>query len=340
MTSKTKTRSELRQARAIVASDPLEARRIAEDLLNRMEGTDDLLGEVLHLVAQSRHYCGDQEGAFSAFQGAFSVESRRLERGLIYCDWAALELDRHCYDDALGRAVRGVALVESADPSNRDLARALLLRGVVFRHTENYDEAEQDYRHALLLIHAKRDADLHLVAIQNLSLLLMFSKRDTERVSAALKILDEAESLLKRYRVRRKSVQYASILWAKGIAYRYIAADEKAEIILNRARQTFFELEAFGHWNPISLDLIEVYMHYSRWGMVRKTVSEMIEYANDTEIIAVLTLFRDAVKADTVTDEILREVYQKIHGDQRKPYTLGQEEQIHDELEDLEPIGF
>ena len=329
-------RSELRLAHEIVSTDPKRARRIAESLLEQVEGFDELLGEVLSVLGLARQCCGDREGAYSAFKSASSVEPCRLKKGHIYRRWAILELDLDRHEEALRKVSKGLALIESSDPPNRDKAEGLITRGMVFWHNGEFDKAAEDSRDALKLIHPKKDSKLHLGAVHNLGLALLFGGRDVAGIKEALKTLDEAARLLRRYRIPSKSMQGAMILWTKGLAHRMAGADERAEAFMQKASAIFLELGWYSQWTQVSLDIIELHIHYNKWGLVKKLLGDMLQHATDAKIIAVLIRFYDAIQADvvSVTEEMLCEVYARIHRGERKPPILGTPKS------EWEPIGF
>lgn len=330
--------SRFREAKEKLASDSRGALKIAEALSEELEGPSEIQGEVLSLLGLARRICGDQEGAHEAFQRACRVEASPLSLGHAHCQWALLELDRRRHDEALRKVARGLELIESAEPSPRDVAQGLLSRAIVLCHTERCDEAENDIRRVLGLVHPRQDADLQVKALQNLGLVLLKGAREPRRVQKALKILDEANGLLRKHRIRLKSLQNASVLWIRSLALRLVGADERAETLLLRARDILFYLGAVPQWTSLSLDLIEIYMHYGRWGMVKRTLGEILDHAKDAEVLAAVAIFYDAIRADAVnvTEEILRDVYSKVHGDRRQPPELG----LAEMADDSEPIGF
>ncbi len=170
-------RTRLRKAQEVLSGDPQESKRIAERLLDCAHEVPELLGEVLAAVGIARQYTGDREGAESAYRSAFKVETSRLKRGHVLCRWAILEVERHSHADAIQKACQGVELINGADPPDQDLAQGLIARAVVFQQTENNEDAEQDVRWALRLLHPKKDAKLHAYAIHTLSFVLLFGKR-------------------------------------------------------------------------------------------------------------------------------------------------------------------
>lgn len=337
MTGKDPSVAKLRQARELLACNPHRSLKIAETLAAKA-GSSPRAGEVFGFLGLVRHTTGDLSGAHSAFDEASRREESELARGHVLRMWALLELDRRRYDEALRKANRGLALIEGAEPSYRDVAQGYLSRGIVFRHCERYDDAESDYRKALRLIHPKKDADLHFKALQNLSLALLFGAREPRRVERALKTLDVANRQLRRYRIRLKSLQNASVLWIRGLAYRIVGADERAETLMSRAREILFELGALTEWTRLSLDVTEIYMHYGKWGMVKRTLGEILDHTQDAEVLAVIAVFYDAIRADavTVTEDVVERVYSTVHGDQRLPPSLG----LAEAVADTEPIGF
>lgn len=330
-------RFRLREAREQVVDDPRRALRALEKLSRETEQRPEIHGEVLVELAYARRVSGDREGAHEAFRRASAVEESPLKLGHVFCQWALLELDRHRHDEALRRVERGLELIEAAEPSHRDVAQGLLSRAIVLSHAQRYDDAERDNRSALELIHPRKDADLHFRAMQNLSFDLLTSAIDPCRVERALRTLDEANKVLRRYRIRLKTLQNACVLWVRGHAFRKIGADERAESLFVRARDILFEIGALSHWTSLSLDLIEIHMHYARWGLVKKTLGEILDHAQNAEVLAAVAVFYDAIRADAVevTGSVLERVYAAVHGGHRQPPDL-----VLGETDDSEPIGF
>lgn len=327
-------RIDMRKAHGLLSTDPQQARELAEGLLERVGPFQDLRGEVLHLLGIARHYSGDVEGAYSAFQSASEVESSPLLLGHVYCRWALLEADRERLREALRKAAKGVALVEGSEPSRRDLAQALVARGLVFWSCEDYDSAEHDNRRALTLAHPRTDAKVYLSAVHNLGLVLLFGDKHPQRIREALATLAEAGKLLRRFRIPVRSMQSGVLIWTKGLAYRMAGADERGEALLKKARTVFEEIEAWTEWRRVSLDLIESYMHYDQWGHVRRTATEMLQLTTDSAATASLKAFLEAVKKEAVSDGILRNLYHSVHGKQRKVPPVFAED------DELDPIGF
>ncbi len=329
-------RSELRRAHRLLSTNPQVSLKTAEDLVERIDGAvSDLLGEALGLLGMARRLTGDHRGAESAFASASSVETTRLRQGIVYCQWALLDLDCHRPEEALRKASKGLALIESADPPDRVLAQGLVTRGIAFWYNVHYDKAAADNREALLLIHPRADADLHFKAVNNLGISLLFGSRDSAQISEALRTLDQAYDLLRRYRIPQMSLQNARLLWTRGLAYRLVGADELAETLLTQASKILFALESWSDWVRLSLDLIELYMHYGRSGTVAATLAEMLKHAGDPETLTILKVFEEAVRQDVLTDDVVRAVYAQVHGNERKPPLVGEE---YDPCEP--PIGF
>ncbi len=174
----------------------------------------------------------------------------------------------------------------------------LLARAIVYRQTGWYDEAVSDIKRALHLIHPKKDADLHYKALHNLTLALLFGKRDAESLEAAMRTFDEVRDLLRKHRITKRSSQYGQLLHAQGLANKLAGAEERAQDLFRKSQKVFFEIKNITDWLRVSLDLIELNMHHQRWGHVKVLANEMTRYANDTETIAAVRAFLEAVKSE------------------------------------------
>ena len=333
-------RLDLQKAHEALSTDPQQSKRLAERVLDSAHEIPELLGETLTALGAARHYCGDREGARSAYRSAFDLEACRVKRGSILCRWALLELDRHNAREALEKACQGIALVESGACSNRELARALLARATVYLRTDRYEDGEYDTRLALRVMHPRKDDDLHYTALHNLSAGLLWGKRNPKSINRLLVILDEVKQHLRRHRITKNSVQNGCVIYARGLANKLAGSEERAEVLFRESQSVFFAISAITDWLRVSLDLIELYMHHQRWGRVKLLAAEMLRYADDAETIAVLRVFYEAVAGDHVemTEEILTAVYTKIHGDIRRVPQLVTPRDI-DEL-DVEPLGW
>lgn len=314
MATREDVKRNLCKATDLLSTDPREAKRIVEDLLASSEDMPELHSRVLTTLGQARKSCGDREGAAWAYRKAIEIEPSALERGHIFSRFSILEVENHRYHEALDKACRGMALIEQAEPTARDLAQGLIARGMAHVYSRQFLEAERDVRRSLELIHPKKDSRLYHAALHNLSRVLLLGNRSPARIKEGLKLLDASNKLLRRFRVPLKSVQNGTLLWAKGLAFRMTGCDERGEALLQRAAKILFEIGAHTDWIHVSFDLIDIYIHRTRWGMVKMTVAQLLPHVNDAETIAVLKTLHSAIRSDTITvaEEILDGVYRHV----------------------------
>ena len=221
-----------------------------------------------------------------------------------------------------GRHDEALELATEAADSLRDLgngralARALIAKGYALFGLRKYSEALVCFGDALVAAgkpdkRAAEDLRLHSSICHNLAVAVSVTRPGDQ--SAALSYIRKARALVKG---GRRFVPRYRLLWVEGLVWSALGYHARAETAYKIAREGFVALKMPFEIALVSLDLGAIYAEHSEWDKLIPLAVETFQrfrvLAADTEAIAALSLWADAVKARKLTDEITTRARQKI----------------------------
>ncbi len=220
------------------------------------------------------------------------------------------------HDEALKLARQAVDSLRQDLDKGRALARALIAKGYALTEYRRFDEALVCFGDALMAAGKpdKRSPDdlrLHSSICHNLALAISLAHPSKQLV--ALSYIRKARELVKG---GRRFVPRYRLLWVEGLVWARLGYHARAETAFKIAREGFDALKMPFEIALVSLDLGAIYAEHSEWDklipLAEETFKRFRVLAADTEAIAALSLWADAVKARKLTDEVTTRARQKI----------------------------
>ena len=215
------------------------------------------------------------------------------------------------------RFAESFELCQDAIETHRDfghdgfLGEALVILGVAYNESGRFEDAIPCFGEALQLTKNKTSRTYH-AAIHNLALALTGTK-DRASLKSALRYIREAK---RRLRDHRRSLPKHKLTWIEGKLHVKIVLDLHAERLFRRARQGFLELGAPFELALVGLDLSLLLKREGRWpeleDLAAETFGRFRLLSADTESIAALSLWMDAVRAKKLDDEVVADVRLKL----------------------------
>ena len=174
-----------------------------------------------------------------------------------------------------------------------------------------YEEAIPCLGEALQLTNNKTSRTYH-AAIHNLAAAFT-QTRDRDALKSALRHIRAAKRLLRSH---RRSLPKHKLTWIEGKLHVRIFLDLHAERLFRRARQGFLELGAPFELALVGLDLSELLKREQRWSdlqdLAADTFGRFRLLSADTESIAALSLWMDAVRMNQLDGDVVTDVRKKL----------------------------
>lgn len=322
---------------AAIFEDPgkgLKMARVAPRLVARLSKASRISKLILEIRSLAVHASacratGQLQDAERLYLQAFEIGKQTgvplYEIANLYRRQAVLRVEQQRLDEALecaSKAVRVLRAVEGKEARVAEgaLGAALLTRGVVcFRGSRiglfQLADAVRDFSEALTQCHPGKSPRVFFSATHNLSVTILEGANRPQDLQLALRCIEQSQKLLRRYRVRRKSIADAKLRWLKGLILMRFGSTQRAEQLLVGARHDLIELDAILEVALISLDLGELYLLEGRWGTLRMIAEEVLNLrveAYDHEILSALLLWKHAIKRQNLTTEMISFARQRI----------------------------
>ncbi len=222
------------------------------------------------------------------------------------------------HDEALALADVAVELLRTVD-DNKARARALIARGYALATVERFSEAGDCFGEALTMAGnpdkgSAADQRLHRSICHNLAQ----SINDQAHVNSADFNLFFAYLRKARAEVKggRRSVARYRLLWVEGLLWAKIGTHSRAEKAFKVALEGFQALRLPFEIALVSLDLGAIYHHNGEWSKLEILATATYRLfrllAADTESIAALSLWMDAARMRTLTDDLTIRTRQTI----------------------------
>ena len=253
--------------------------------------------------------CGHHAAAENSFNEALKlIESEVISsviKSEVYRRLAFLRACQRRLDEALKLADEAVEEVRG-QPEKQPLALAMACRGYVLNELRRFSEAIQVYGKALALIDPKESdaaVRIHLAAVVNLAYAISSSPRHADH-TAALSHIRQAREMVKG---GRRFVPRYRLLWVEGLVWAALGLHARAETAFKVALEGFEALKLPFETALVKLDLGAIYAVHEEWEKLLPLAAEAFQrfrvLSPDTEAIAAVSLWADAVKARTLTDE-------------------------------------
>ncbi len=198
--------------------------------------------------------------------------------------------------------------------SKRDfLGRCHLARGEINRHRGNPPQAVLDYATALTHLDLKQSGFYVDAALHNLMIALVMCP-NVDALRQATSILKQAE---KRTYYKGDRLAKYRLKWTKALISLRFGATRQAIRFLTTARDGLTKLGAAHDFILISLDLNDAYFMEARpsWE-VQALATETYDLASsmsaNQEALKALTQWRDAAAEEQLTDQVMREVRERV----------------------------
>ncbi len=310
----------------VLFHDPRKGLRLAEvapKLAEKVPERDDRLSRIARRELRVRANAvyggalrlgGRVNEAEAAYQIALQIsekgETSALEKANLHHRLARLRTTQRRFDEAV-ELCRGAINVHRSFGHDEYLGQALVILGVAYHDSCRFEEAIPCFGEALQLTKNKRSRTYH-AAIHDLALAFT-QTRDRASLKSALRHIREAK---RRLRDHRRSLPKHKLTWIEGKLHAEILLDRHAERLFWRARQGFLELGAPFELALVGLDLSELMRREGRWSdledLAAETFGRFRLLSADTESIAALSLWMDAVRAKRLDDEIVTDVRGKL----------------------------
>ena len=258
--------------------------------------------------------CGRLEEADEVYQIALRVcgngDVSVQEEANLHQRLAVLRTTQRRFDEAF-KVCQGAIETHRAFGHDGYLGEALVILGVAYIGASHFEEAVPCLGEALQLTRNKTSRTYH-AAIHNLALALTGTE-DRTALKSALRYIREAK---RRLRDHRRSLPKHKLTWIEGELHVKISLDRHAERLFWRARQGFLELGAPYELALVGLDLSQLLKREERWSELEDLAAETFGrfrlLSADTESIAALSLWMDAVRAKKLDDEVVADVREKL----------------------------
>jgi tetratricopeptide (TPR) repeat protein len=305
----------LEEARKNVPAQPITVLELAEVayaiLLRTPErpGINDLMVQAAGLRGNALRATGKLQEADERIAGARSfIRMGGVTDPLVVAevDWfeGVLRKDQRRFREAEGLLIRSAALFQLAE-GKTEAARALLSLGAMYSSQQELQKAAEVTKAALQNLSPETEPQLYLSGRHNLTLILC----ETGQYEAAAEALAADEDLYRQFSDAWTMLRQR---WLAGkIADRFGRSEEAEESFLS-VRQGFVD-EGIGYDAAmVSLDLALLYKRQGRTAELRQLGAEihMIFRAEDIhrEAIAALLFFKDAVRQDQATVEVIEDL--------------------------------
>ncbi|MCP3959940.1 MAG: hypothetical protein GY719_19010 [bacterium] len=263
---------------------------------------------------------GTLDEAEAAFQTALQICEREdvptLEESNLHHRLAVLRITQRKFDEAF-ELCRGAIKTYRTQRHDEYLGEALVIQGIAFSQSSQFAEAILHFGEALQLTKNKNTRTYHS-AIHCLA--LAFTKTDDDgAVKSALRWIREAK---RRLRNHRRSLPKHKLTWIEGMIYVKVCLERHGERLFWRAREGFLDVGAPFELALVGLSLSEVLCRQERWGDLKELAADTFGrfrlLSADTESIAVLSLWMDAVRAQKLEDQVIADVRQKLERRMRR----------------------
>ncbi len=280
------------------------------------------------LLVRAYAFLGSAYRAASRYEDAETAyeEAERITKTapISKCDKADLD-QRIAYlrsrkgqhEEALRLAEGAVSVLRPA--GDKRLDEALVKLGVVQLRMGNHSEAIKNFGEVLTMTgqrsprtaEGRRKRRVYHCAIHDLAFTLLQTR--SQNLRTALKYIREAKRIL---RSRRGSLAKYKLIWVEGLLLVKIGLMRQAERLFQKARLGFLELAAPFEIALAGLDLSSLYYLDGRWpeleSLTVETFTRFRELSADTEAIAALSLWKDAVHARKLADQLISDVKAKV----------------------------
>lgn len=269
------------------------------------------LVQAYSLLGAAHRATGNYGGAERAYQQALRICNRRKVPDHVladlYCKLATLRACQKRFKEALQLAASAFDLSD-AECDQQGKAQALATRGAVYAQAGRFPEA------ATLLSEVLGSYKLwprvEYSVIGNLALAVCKTE-DPQSLERAQAHLRKAQQLSGPRRTVKKAKLYcieANILMRED--------PKRAESRFKKALATFRRFEAVYEVALVGLELAALYRFQRRWPELEAMASEIYEQfcelREDTEALAALKLWLEAVEARTLTEELIADVKARL----------------------------
>ncbi len=254
--------------------------------------------------------------AEAAYQTALRISKRgeisAVKKAYLHHRLAVLRTDQRRFDQAFALC-HGAIEIHRSHGHHVYLGEALVILGVAYIESSHFVDAIPYLGEALQLTKNKTSRTYH-AAIHNLALAFT-NTNDRASLKSALRHIREAK---RRLRDHRRSLPKHKLTWIEGKLHAKIFLDVHAERLFRRARQGFLELGAPFELALVGLDLSELLKREQRWpeleDLAAETFGRFRLLSADTEAIAALSQWMDAVRAKRLDREVVTDVRQRLEG--------------------------
>ena len=232
-------------------------------------------------------------------------------RADLYQRLATLRTCQKRYDEAIRLGHEAGTIFRSSGNFGQ-LACALASQAFAYVEAHRFSEALPVASEGLCYSNPKTNERVHYSLTHNFAYAAAHSN-DLDQFGAARSKVREARRLLRHH---RRSVPKFKLYWVEGLLLQKLFATKRAEQLFRKARRGFLELEAPYEIALASLDLSGLLHNEGRWAELRTIAAETFErfreLREDTEALAALGLWREAVVNETLDRKLLGSVRETI----------------------------
>ena len=228
-------------------------------------------------------------------------------RALLYLQVAVLRAWQKRFEESLQLVDQATEIYEPADDF-LGMGMALSTRGYVYNESFRFSEAIPNHGRALKLLNPKSNSQANRTyhaTIHNLAYAVSQTSSSKD-LGAARSYIRASRSRLRQH---RQSLPKHKLSWVEGLLLIQVGLTRRGEKLLDNARDGFLTLKAPYEIALVGLDLSALYHLEGRWDdlktLAKETFRRFRELSADTEAIASLSLWNDAVMAKTLSDQLI-----------------------------------
>lgn len=321
-------------------TDGLALAELAPPYSRMVSSHSGIQAQALAVLGNAFRACGRIEDSRETYNEIPWSEISGYEEAFGKARLALLHIDLGQFPEALAMVDEAISIFGAIE-DKKELAAALVVRGILrIEELGDLQKAILDLSRALVEMNAKLHSRLYCVAIHNLSVAVLFSTQDLDKLSDVTRLLNIARKELRRKRIPKCSVPHAKLRWVSALLMASVGAVRQAERQLVGAREDLVDLRAMTEVAKISLDLGGIYFQEKRWDELAEISVDVIHLDRnfyDSEIFAALLFWRQGILEESLDEKAISFVYEKVYGIKRTP--IIKEDQVLEE-ENFEPIGF
>lgn len=257
---------------------------------------------------------GDHDSAEEAYGEAFKLIKSEAVSELLRADverrFSYLRACQDRVEEALELSSEAVKTMRRIGAPEKTLARALISEGyVLLFKLGRPNEAMDIFGEALNLAGDSQgspaDKRLHGSACHNLAFAIVARSTTLGAQSKAMHYIKQARKMVKG---QRRSVGRYRLLWCEGLVWSRTGGHARAEKACRVALEGFEALGLPWEIALVSLDLGELLQIFGDWAelqkLAEKTYKQFQLLSADTEALAALSQWVNAVRAQTLDDEL------------------------------------